>query len=43
VKKKKDREEKDIQDITYSAVLMENEDVIAILDYDFFQSQSRRK
>jgi hypothetical protein len=26
-----------MQDITYSAVLMENEDVIAILDYDFFK------
>jgi hypothetical protein len=37
VKKKEDKEEKDMQDITYSAVLMENEDVIAILDYNFFK------
>jgi hypothetical protein len=37
VKKKEDKEEKDMYDSTYSVVLMKNEDVIAILDYDFFK------
>ena len=37
VKKIQDEEEKDMQDITYLAILMEEEDVIAILDYDFFK------
>ena len=42
VKKKEDKEEKDMQYITYSAVLIENEDVIAILNYDFFKIKAEK-
>ena len=42
MKKKQDKEEKNMQDITHSAILMENEDVIAILDYDFFKVKAEK-
>jgi hypothetical protein len=38
VKKQKGR--KDVQDLTYSVVIMENEDIVAVLDYDFYKAKA---
>jgi hypothetical protein len=37
---KKQEGRKDVQDITYSLVLIENEDIVAILDYDFYNAKA---